>query len=111
MNLAVDSTEAGLAIMGFEDVPVFADLRCWMGSVANLKFRARETVRPRHQTTAVRPKSPATNAICPMMSSFSNYLTCLCLQKMLIMRPERRSETRSNVIEEVRNLHWQEIDP
>jgi len=26
-------------------------------------------------------------------------------------RPERRSETRSNVIEEVRNLHWQEIDP
>jgi hypothetical protein len=35
----------------------------------------------------------------------------LCLQKMLITRPERRSETRSNVIEEVRNLHWQEIDP
>jgi hypothetical protein len=35
----------------------------------------------------------------------------LCLQKMLIMQPERRSETRSNVIEEVRNLHWQEIDP
>jgi hypothetical protein len=27
------------------------------------------------------------------------------------MRPGRRSETRSDVIEEVRNLHWQEIDP
>ena len=33
------------------------------GSVANLKFGERETVRPRHQTTAVRPKSPAINAI------------------------------------------------
>ena len=35
----------------------------------------------------------------------------LFLQKMLNMRPKRRSETRSNVIEEVRNRHWQEIDP
>jgi hypothetical protein len=27
------------------------------GSVANLKFRARETVRPRHHATEVSPKS------------------------------------------------------
>jgi hypothetical protein len=28
--------------------------------------------RPQHQATSVRPKSPATNAICPTMSSFVN---------------------------------------
>ena len=46
------------------------------GSVANLKFRMREAIRPRDHARGESPKSPATNATCPAMSSFGNHLTC-----------------------------------